>query len=226
MYATEDVLPATLPRAIPNEPPAVTTAFLWQADYWMVSDLLLAVATANSRDGKLLSVMEAPVKRIESITLEPLGGQRSSSGEEGMPPRARSFTGRVGGGADGLYDIRHAQVTLIVSSERLPEVLDAFSRTNFITVVGVELASVDARAELDRGYFYGPDHVVRATLEIETVWLRSWMQPLMPPEVSAMLTGVEPDPSQAAAGGGGGASAAPPRRQIKARELPAGRRGG
>jgi hypothetical protein len=83
----------------------------------------------------------------------------------------------------------------------------------------MDLYRVDPIEELKNGYFYGSDPVVRATIEIETVWLREWRKDLMPTDVRAALGLVEgiatddpnagapapapaPAPRRAPAGGG------------------------
>ncbi len=186
VYATRASLPGSLPKATPTEPPDVNIAYRWQADYWLTQDLLAAIAEANTQDGKPTSVERSVVKRIESMSLEPLG-----------TPATPSVTGRTGGGANGTYDLRHAEMTLVVSSERLPQLIDAISRTNLMTVVGLSLAEATPWQDLDSGYFYGAEHVVRATVRVQSVWLRSWTFASMPEEIKKGLSGE--DTSQQAA---------------------------
>ena len=64
-----------------------------------------------------------------------------------------------------------------------------------MTVTDVDLYEVDIWEDLERGYYYGSDHVVRAVLSIETVWLRSWMKDFMPSTVRTAL-GVPQEQSQ------------------------------
>ena len=95
-----------------------------------------------------------------------------------------SVTGRV---SNALYDVRAVQLTAIVDSTRLPVLLDAISSTNFMTVTGINLQQVDPFIDLSEGFLYGSDPVVRVTLDIETIWLRPWMDTLMPREVKLDL---------------------------------------
>ncbi|MFG0329211.1 MAG: hypothetical protein ACF8PN_04860 [Phycisphaerales bacterium] len=97
---------------------------------------------------------------------------------------AKSMTGRD---RSGLYDVRTVEMKLVVDSRRLQEVLDAFSRQNFMTVTGVNIAQVQLLSDLAQGYYYGPDPVVLATISLETLWLREWTTPLMPDEVKKTL---------------------------------------
>ena len=98
-----------------------------------------------------------------------------------------TYTGHTGGVAGSSYDIRMVELTLVVGSQQLPRIFDAFAQTNYMTVTDVDLNEVDVWEDLEQGYFYGPDHVVRAVLQIETVWLRSWTTDLMPDAVRTAL---------------------------------------
>jgi hypothetical protein len=114
----------------------------------------------------------------------------------GMMPLdpGRSITGRYGGDGNTLYDVRRARLTVIVSSARLQEFLEAIPRTNFMTVTDLDLAEVKAWDDLKKGYYYGPEHVVKATVDVESVWLRSWVAPYMPSRLKAAFKIPEPAP--------------------------------
>lgn len=95
-----------------------------------------------------------------------------------------SFTGRK---TNPLYDVRLIQLVLIAETARIPVVLDALSRKNFITILDAKLEAVDAFEEVREGYFYGSPGVSKLTLDLETVWLREWTAPLMPPDLKLAL---------------------------------------
>lgn len=171
VYATRDALPAGLLAVVPTETPPVTDCWRWQEDYWAIADLLAAVKAANTIDGKLEGVDKSVVKRIEQMVLFPLEASTGST-----------ITGRKNSSANKSFDVRMAQMKVVVSSSRLPQYINAISSTNFMTVTGLEFAEVDAMKDLDDGYYYGNEHVVRATLTIETIWLRSWTTAVMPEE--------------------------------------------
>lgn len=179
-------------------------AYTWLWDYWIISDILDAAALANTNIAAgAMSIPEAPVKRIESIRIAGLeiaaGQSEDDSGTtfsmrpRGMPDDPApvdgpvSFTGREGGQADSAYDLRTVEVVAVVSSENLPKFLDAIGKVNFMTVTDLDLSSVDIWNEIQQGYYYGQEHVVRVAMTIETVWLRSWMTPLMPDSVKQTL---------------------------------------
>lgn len=204
------VIPAT-----PPSPGTITEAdaFVWLWDYWVISDVLEAVALANTDPvSGAMTVPEAPVKRVESLRVSAVpvaagaaaastddsgfGGMGSDDRDYGGGGSQATFGGPSGAGSaapgapthtarasDASYDVRTVEMTVIANSQELPRLFEALGRINYMTVVGVDLESIDTWAHLDQGYFYGEDHVVRATIRVETVWLRSWTLPLMPDRV-------------------------------------------
>jgi len=183
--------------------------FLYQWDLWMMSDVIAAVRMVNTENGKPTAVEQSVVKRIDRLAatsfaaLEmPVETSSASSlpvtpatpGAEVKPDYKVSITGRSTSMANPDYDVRNVVLTAVVSSERLPAFLDALSRVNFNTVLQVQLADVDAKSDLEKGFYYGNEHVVRATITLETVWLRQWMAPVMPASVKKALGVPEPTP--------------------------------
>ena len=112
------------------------------------------------------------------------GGQDESEDAAGWP---RTHTGRSGGAAGGPYDIRRASLIAVVAADRVDDLMDAITAENLMTVTGLEVEAIDPWAELERGYYYGPERVVRVRLDLETAWLRDWMAPLMPAQVRTAL---------------------------------------
>lgn len=142
------------------------------------------------------------------------GGGGGSENAEIAPVYTLSHTGRAAApvAPNGVYDLRYVDVVVDVDSAQLPAVLAAFPRTNFMTVVGLSLERHDPLADLAFGFDFGSAHVVRATIQVETVWLRGWMKKWMPASVRKAL-GIPDDPAPAPAGsaegeggGGGGTS--------------------
>ncbi len=206
------------PLAMQSEGVKMATYFVYQWDLWAYQDLMAAVALANRRpDGKMSGVDESIVKRIESILLRDpegiFGNSPSAGSTDGLPtaePTALipgmapldpslSITGRGMGRWNKVYDVRRAEMVVIVSSARLNEFLAAIARTNFMTVTDLDLTKVDAWDALRQGYFYGDEHVVRARISIESVWLRDWMGQLMPNSIRTTLDIAEPALAEGAA---------------------------
>ncbi|MCH8152998.1 MAG: hypothetical protein IH830_11590 [Planctomycetes bacterium] len=133
------------------------------------------------------------------------GSSRSSSGRTAAATPAAadpsqevpldfsvSFTGRT---SNPLYDVRHVQLTIVVDSSRIPEVLDALVRYNFMTIINTQLDVVDSFSEVKDGYYYGGTPVSMLTLELETIWLREWTAQFMPPELKQALDIPEEPPT-------------------------------
>lgn len=211
VYAEPGVFKSVKPWDSANVPP-IEQAWEWQWLKWIHDDVLAAIVRANTDPAKgWLPVFEAPVKRIESIEVKPFerpnqGGADAAAAAAPGDPAARlapDYTKSLSGRAawpdvpNPVYDIRTVDVTVLVAADRLPMLLDAISKTNFMTVVGMKTTAAPAKSELAAGFDFGGDYLLRAELRIETVWLRSWTTPMMPKPVRAML-GI-PDPAPAPA---------------------------
>jgi hypothetical protein len=181
--------------------PELELCWEWQWVSWVNQMLIEAVRTANERD---FAVAQAPVKRLELLEVEPLAYPGGSTSVAGDPTQEIpfQFEGSLTGRAyspdnpNALYDIRYATMRMIVSSKRIPEILDAFASSNLITAIDLDIAAVDdIEALADAGYYFGGEHVVRMQVRVETIWLREWMRDFMPPVVRARL-GVQPPEGQ------------------------------
>jgi hypothetical protein len=220
-YAGPDVFRNVQPAG--ESLPSLGTAWEWQMEYWIAEDLIKAIDKANTDSRGLgLSAPQAPVKRVLSVEVQPwsagtastdlMGRGRGGMDEGGVsmptdpnapiqPTFATAFTGRAGypGAPNALYDVRYATISVIVDMNRLPELLDAISTTNFMSVIDLDFQAIDPMPALREGFVYGGDAVARASLRVETVWLRSWMTPWMPAEVRTRL-GIPEEPAAPAGG--------------------------
>ncbi len=193
-YGSLAVLPDSVPRDTGATPPPIELCFAWQLDYWLIEDVLRALASANARldpTGVGGNVIEGVVKRVYSMQVDPLpfvgGGSERSGRERGFEDgassgRANTLTGRAPMSSD-VYDVRTATLSLLVSSAKLPVLLDSLGSSNFITVLDLDLADIDPWDELEQGYYVGDDAVVRAELQLEVLYLRDWTGPFMPDSV-------------------------------------------
>jgi len=206
VFATPDAFPAHLREKRGNDPPGLVDAFERQWDLWIVQDIAKAVRTANvSPDGGLLSVPNAPIKRIENLRIQVLPTRPgfdipdiSGSGPLVATDPSVSITGRLIHRNNNLYDVRPLEVELIVESSQMPRIIEAFNSTNLMTVLEADLSEIDVYEHLREGYYYGPDHVVRATLTVETVWLRQWTAPLMPEDLRGLMYVPDPEDTDGA----------------------------
>ncbi|MFG0260662.1 MAG: hypothetical protein ACF8LK_09960 [Phycisphaerales bacterium JB041] len=195
--------------------PSLAEAFGWNFDYWVVSDLLRAIAKANTdAGGTRANVENALVKRVERLGVEALPVVKEASAQQtdsfGQVIESESFeassestdpslsvTGRK---SNAEFDVVKARMTLVVDAQRLPRLFKAFSETNLITVLDMDVREVDLWADLREGYYYGKAPVVRVDLELETVWHRDWTVPMMPQSVKSALGVVESETSDGGEG--------------------------
>ena len=207
-YITPEVF--ALPAETP-EPPPLNRCWDLQTQYWIREDILAAAAIANI-PGRDAGIPASVVKRLEAISIPDMrigeaapggGGDRGGGSEGGGAavaapgtPDPRSITGRFG--STSAYEQRLVRVTAIVATREVPAFIDALAATNFMTVVALDMERVDPAEELKAGYYYGPEHVSRVVLSIETNWLYEWMGPLLPPLVrqAAGLPAPEAPPGQ------------------------------
>lgn len=193
-----------------------------QLELWIMQDIARAIARVNAVDNPDASVASAPVKRLLGVAVLPgyvgihsrgglgdsgarrSGGGRINADQMYQPPQHPTLedpdqrlrtafhytpTGRV---SNALYDVRHARLRAVVDFRRLPELLDALSHVNFMTVLRAEIRDVNEFEALREGYFYGGGDYVKVNLLIESIWLRSWTEPLMPETTKRYLGILEP----------------------------------
>lgn len=194
-YAADDAIANVQPWAA-TDLPGLDVAWDWQFRTWFHHDILKALALANTDSaGVRQSVLDGPVKRIIGVSVAPwrYEGQAPQQPISALAPIPMnfevSFTGL--GAPSPLYDARYATASVVIDSARLPRLLDAFNAAGLMTVIDVRLDDYDARPDLQEGFAYGGGALVRATLRIESIWLREWMAPLMPEKVRQAL-GVPP----------------------------------
>lgn len=96
-----------------------------------------------------------------------------------------SFTGRK---TNPLYDVIVVQLDIVAETARLPAVLDALGRQNYITITGLVMIPADPFEAARDGFFYGGSPVSNVTLQLETIWLREWTNKYMPNEVKQSLS--------------------------------------
>lgn len=201
-----------------SRPPALTDVWVMQWDLWAHADIVRAIALANSEDR---SVMRGPVKRIERISIEPPASTSTSQGpfEDvtaaiGTEP-SKSLTGRVAWPEtpNAVFDMRIAEVTLLVDAARIPAVLNAFSATNLMSVLSAQVdGQVDATSDLREGFVYSreAERIVRLRVKIESLWLREWLGVWMPAPVKSVMGYPDAPPPEAVPTEEGGMNEPPP----------------
>lgn len=202
-------------HAYKTTPPTDREIWEGQMQIWIQQDICKAIALCNNVRNKEANVMNMPIKHLLKIEVPPLNvtGTRDAAVGAIKPGAGRldilfgaAPTGRV---SNALYDVRHAKVTLIADVTKLPEFFDALCQVNFMTVLRMEMADIDAYQAFKEGYVYGAGNPMKITLLIETVWMREWLLRLMPEDVKT--TGGIAGGAGASTGTGTGTPAGGPR---------------
>ncbi len=114
-------------------------------------------------------------------------------------PVPRNFaTSLAGLVSNPLFDVLTIDMAIVVETAQLPKVLDAISRYNFNTIINLRVETADQFAATEQGFFYGGEPVCTVTIRMQSVWLREWTTPFMPPatrEALGIAAPLRPDPS-------------------------------
>ncbi len=108
--------------------------------------------------------------------------------------------GPTGRSSNSIYDVRHARLHIHADFQRLPEIFNAISQVNLMTVIDAQVRGLDEYAALQELYAYGAGDIVDVELIIETIWLRDWTAQLMPQDVKVYV-GLAPPPTGTGPGG-------------------------
>jgi hypothetical protein len=76
---------------------------------------------------------------------------------------------------------------VVVDYQHLPDFFDNLSKVNFMTVIRMDLKSLDEYEALKNGFVYGSNDCVTADILIETLWLRDWTSRLTPKGIRTAL---------------------------------------
>ncbi|MBC7773666.1 MAG: hypothetical protein H7210_14325 [Pyrinomonadaceae bacterium] len=193
--------------------PTLASFWDWQVKYWIHDDILSAIALANATrtTGAPDGVAGSVVKRVVKMSVEPssfveVPDELSPIDENYVQPTSKepvtlnpsvSVTGRTNAPDNQFYDLRKVTLEIVVAPQRLPAFFDALAKTNFMTVLQCELDEQPIEDDIKEGFFYGDEHVVKAKLVIETLWLRAWTTKYMPDSVKRTLGVLEVKPETA-----------------------------
>jgi hypothetical protein len=155
--------------------PDSRTVFWAQMSLWVHQDLASAIAEINAGSQ---SVLTSPIKHLikVEVTEQFVFAAGDASGVSGAGT-AISPTGRV---SNSLYDVMHYNAVMRVSANKVPQILQGLARNRFLTVLNVSIIPVDSAQALSQGFMYGADPVVELRLQMEQIFLRAWLEPLMP----------------------------------------------
>lgn len=210
IYAGPDALHRS-PIAESQAAPNVIDMWFAQVSLWIQQDILRAIREINDEaaradgDG---TVETSPIKRIERFRIfgyvSPEGkiiefpaaaaavvaGTTGTATQiPGVGEMRRSFTQRK---ADEQFDVVRLTLIVTVDSRDLPLLFDRISRQNLYVCTHVDLTRSN---DPMFGFVYGPEPVIRATMDFECYMARSAFAEMMPPDVLKALGGNPPEPT-------------------------------
>jgi hypothetical protein len=192
----------------PAHYPTLSEIWQGQMELWVQQDIVEAIGTANNIWDASFNVTRNPVKKLLKITVIPgyvgintQGALTNKGGKltPGAPPSGETrlpngfMMTPTGRRSNTIYDVVHAQVSLIVDYQQIPKLFEAFGKTNFMTVLNANITDVDEYEALKNGFFYGTGDCVQLDMVVETLWLREWTTRLMPQRIKKLLSIEEPE---------------------------------
>jgi hypothetical protein len=184
-----------------------TVIFMAQLGLWVQEDLYSGIRTVNEQSGAG-NVTQAPIKHLLSVNVDerfigidpaasadPNNPAPAPSSDPNAPITANYRVSPSGRASNGLYDVVHIDVSMIVEADKLPMILDQIGRGRLLTVIEVRhVEPLDPATAANAGYFYGEKPCVRVDVRVEDLLLRQWTVQYMPERVKQML-GIQPAPA-------------------------------
>jgi hypothetical protein len=179
--------------------PSALNMWEGQLGLWLQQDIVEAIARTNQVSNPQMNVIFSPIKKLESIRIAGLyvgimapgklnpaapAPTLASAGQLLPDNFAVSATGRV---SNAIYDVHHVSLRVIVDYQHLPDFFDNLSKVNFMTVLKMDLKSLDEYDSLKGGYVLGSNDCMIADILIETLWLRDWTSRLTPKGIRTAL---------------------------------------
>jgi hypothetical protein len=180
-------------------PPSTVSMFNGQIGLWLLQDVFTALASANadttggvpgSRVKHLIKIDFADAPFTPNFT--PTATPAPAPADPHALQLNMSPTGHV---SNTLYDVIPFSLKIIVDAQQVPAVLEALSKDRFITVLRMDLLTVDSGAAVLAGYLYGDKPVVQLNLSCEELFFRQQdTLPIMPDSIKTAL-GIVPAPA-------------------------------
>jgi len=153
--------------------------------------LTLAGSGGGDQDGSLAGSALPVEQPLEGAGQGDASSQDASTGPAIDPqaPVTRNYEKSLSGlVTNQLFDVHTAVVRCVVETSKIPALMNALAKRNFVVVTDVRVTPVDPFAAIAEGYYYGAKEPVSlVTLTIDSAWLRQWTGPLMPDPVRKQL---------------------------------------
>jgi hypothetical protein len=203
---------------IASNPPSTIAMFNGQVGLWLLQDVFSALSSANADKpygaqapaGGSDVPVGVPASRVKHlIKIEFPGGDdffksTYSTDPSAAPPPSDplhptrtlsvSPTGHV---SNGLYDVIPFKLRIVVDAQQVPAVLAALSKDRFITVLRMDMLTVDSGQAVQSGLFYGDKPVVQLIIDCEILFFRADTLQYMPDAIRKAL-GITPPPTPGA----------------------------
>jgi hypothetical protein len=185
-------------------PPSTVAMFNGQIGLWLLQDVFSALASANadcqggvphSRVKHLIKIdfADAPFSPVAQNT-DPNAPPTPS---DPLHPEIKLNVSPTGHVSNGLYDVIPFSLKIVVDAQEVPAVLQALSKDRFITVLRLDMLTVDSGAAVLAGFLYGDRPVVGLNLSCEELFFRADTLPYMPDSIKKALN-IAPPPAPAA----------------------------
>lgn len=196
------------------------TVFNAQVMLWLQQISMAALAECNKG---ATNVLDAPVKHLIAlnvpIEVAPVAGRTGGNIGFGAPPPAEGEAAPatltpdatveikpdykrspLGYGNNSLYDTVPISMVIRLDVRQLPTVLSTLGKGRLLKVTNVaSVRTVDIGTALADKYIYdqtGKTPIVEATIECDVLLLRTWLAPLMPPDVKTYFNNLSnPQPA-------------------------------
>ncbi len=180
----------------PDDAPPMDQIWWAQLTYWIQEDLVRSLAAVNNQAAQLIQqknsseepwVGNLPLKEIASIRLSDYVTENSTRKDtsDRFPPTDPTayFTHQVG---QDIFDTINARLILVVDVRSLPMVLNDLVDNRFKTILNVNYDAI-APDDTFKGRIYGPDPVVRATIDMQIFLFWRDYVPFMPKKIREQL---------------------------------------
>ena len=108
-----------------------------------------------------------------------------------LKPTSNPLVSPTGHVSNGMYDVVPFSMQLIVDASSVPDILATLSKDRFITVLQMDVISIDSGEALLAGYIYGSKPCVQLNISCEELFFRQDTAQYMPDIVKKVL-GVAP----------------------------------
>jgi hypothetical protein len=165
----------------------------------------------NSGNLAMSTTVVTPLFVYPGLTYQPgSNGAPPAPNPNGPPPPTIDPSGKLpvdytvsptGRESNPMFDVVHFDVDLIVDAQSVQQVIAGLEAGQYISVLQMNsMEAVDSSLAKNAGYFYGDKPCVKIHLRCEELFLRKWLEPLIPAMIKTQLNIQPPGGTPAAPG--------------------------